>query len=91
MLTPLSSVPLLHHIVPTCVVHMHDFYSIIYLSSSAGGGVGGVGACERRSDSLMIAPTIYSKAELIDCCRLSPGAGAPFWRFRDLLFIYAIP
>lgn len=66
---------------------MHDFYSIIYLSSSAGGKSGGVGACERRSNSLMIGPTIYSSAELKACYRLSPGTGAKFGRFCDHLFV----
>lgn len=32
-------------IVPTHVVHMHDFNSIIYLLHSAGGRVGDVGGC----------------------------------------------
>lgn len=32
-------------IVPTHVVHMHDFNSIIYLLHSAGGRVVGVGGC----------------------------------------------
>lgn len=66
---------------------MHDFYSIIYLSSSAGGKSGGAGACERHSNPLMIAPAIHSSAELIACYRLSPGTGAKFGRFCDHLFV----
>lgn len=56
----------------------------IYRALWVGGG-GGVGACERRSNSLMIAP---NHTELIDRYHLSPGTGARFWRFCDHLFIY---